>query len=100
MRDYVNWERMKHWHASKPMLSVYLEFCCRERQEILDLGEFEAMRRWLLSRPKCFSVPITQETSLKVTRDFFKNLRHEQKEIQHNLQLARSSRLLGRMGKE
>ena len=79
MKDYVNFGNMAFMHWEKPMQSVYLEFVRRQAAQILDLGEFEALRRWLLSNPDCFPVPITQETSLKICRDFFKRLRLEQK---------------------
>lgn len=79
MKRYVNFGNMEFMHWEKPMQSVYLEFVRQQAAQILDLGEFEALRRWLLSAPDCFPVPIQPETSHKVCRDFYKKLRFEQK---------------------
>jgi hypothetical protein len=70
---------MEFMHWEKPMQSVYIEFVRRQAAQILDLGEFEALRRWLLSSPDCFPIPVDPEYSHKVTRDFYKKLRFEQK---------------------
>lgn len=79
MRSYINFGNLDNCHWDKPFQSIWIEFVRKNAAEILDLGEFEALRQWILSRPNCFSVPITPETSHKVTREFYKNLRKEQK---------------------
>ena len=79
MKQYINFGLLEVMHWDKPFQSVYIEFVKRNGAEILDCGEFEALRRWLYSNPDCFPVPITPETSHKVTREFYKNLRKEQK---------------------
>ena len=79
MKQYINMGLLEVMHWDKPFQSVYIEFVKRNGAEILDCGEFEALRRWLYSNPDCFPVPITPETSHKVTREFYKNLRKEQK---------------------
>ena len=77
--EMIKPEYLEHYREDKPIQSVYLEFVRRNPGAILDHGEFEALRRWLYSRPDCFPVAITPETSHKVTRDFYKILRKEQK---------------------
>ena len=79
MKTCIDFATLSVWERNKPFQSVFYEFIRRCGREVLDLGEFEALRRWLLSSPDCFPVPITPETSHRVTRDFFKALRKEQK---------------------
>lgn len=79
LKDYVNFGCMDFIHWEKPFQSVYIEFVRRQSGEILDLGEFEALRQWLLSGPDCFPVPISPQTSHKVTREFYKALLKERK---------------------
>jgi hypothetical protein len=70
--DFADWE--------KPNQTVYIEFVRCNAAQILNLGEFEALRRWILSRPDCYIVPVTPETSHLRAREFYKNLKKEQKE--------------------
>jgi hypothetical protein len=77
--DCINLAPMKYARWDRPFLSAWVEFVQQKAPEILRLGEFEAFRRWILSDPECFSVPVEPETSHKVARDFFKKLRNEQK---------------------
>lgn len=71
--DFVDWDQ--------PFVTVYIEFVRKNAQAILDLGEFEALRRWLLSKPECcIMVGINPKTSLKLTRDFYVALGKEKKE--------------------
>lgn len=79
MKRHVRFDLIGVKDRDKPFQSVYIEFVKRNGAEILECGEFEALRRWLYSRPDCFPVPIIPETSHKVTREFYKNLRKEQK---------------------
>ena len=79
METHIKLDCVSAAHRGKPVQSIYLEFCRTQAAQILELGEFEALRRWILSSPECFSVPVTPETSHKVTRDFYKKLRKEQK---------------------
>lgn len=67
------------FNPEKPLLSVYIEFIRIHGRDVLYLGEFEALRRFLLSGPECIRIPITGESSHRVTREFFKALRKEQK---------------------
>ena len=64
----------------QPHQTVYIEFVRRNASAILEFGEFEALRRWILSRPDCYIVPVTPETSHLRAREFYKNLKKEQKE--------------------
>ena len=77
MKSRIDFGAFAVWDRDKPFQSVFYEFIRRCGREVLDLGEFEALRRWLLNSPDCFPVPITPETSHRVTRDFFKALRKE-----------------------
>lgn len=79
METHIKLDCVSAAHRGKPIQSIYLEFCRTQAAQILELGEFEALRRWILSSPECFPVPVTPETSHKVTRDFYKKLRKEQK---------------------
>lgn len=69
--DFADWE--------KPHQTVYIEFVRKNSAAILELGEFEALRRWLLTKPSCLILPITPEKSHRMTREFYRNLRKEQK---------------------
>jgi hypothetical protein len=40
---------------------------------------FEALRRWLLSKPNCCLLPITPEKSHRLTREFIQRMNEEQK---------------------
>jgi superfamily II DNA or RNA helicase len=62
------------WREDKPMQSFYLEFIRSRTQEILDLGEFEALRRYLRS-----NMEVSPQESHRITREFYKELRKEQK---------------------
>jgi hypothetical protein len=73
---------MEFMHWDKPLQSVYIEFVRRQAAQILDLGEFEAFRQWLLSGPDCFTVPVEPNTVHLVARQFFKALRAEKKRAQ------------------
>jgi hypothetical protein len=78
--DYINFGNMDFMRWDKPLQSIYIEFIRKNAAEILDYGEFEALRRWILSMPDCFPLPVTPENSHKATREFYKNLKKEQKE--------------------
>lgn len=78
--DYINHNNMRCFHWEHPIESVYLEFCYRRAAAILELGEFEAFRRWILSDPDCFKVPAEPETAHLVARRFFKALRAEKRQ--------------------
>lgn len=80
LSDHIKLAPMKYARWDRPFLSVWVEFVCSQPAQILKLGEFEAFRRWILSDPECFTVPIEPETSHKVARDFFKALRNENKQ--------------------
>jgi hypothetical protein len=79
MEKYINLADLDYCKAEKPFLSVWLEFVRKNAAEILDFGEFEALRRWLLSSPACVMVPITPQSSHKVTREFLRSLKVENK---------------------
>ena len=81
MKKSIIWESLKSWHKGKPYQSVYLEFVNRCGAEILRLGEFEALRRWLLSSPDCLPIQISPETSHRLAREFLKELRQEKKTV-------------------
>ena len=72
-------ENLEYFSQEKPLQSVWLEFVRRNIGEILNLGEFEALRRWLLSGPVVMPMPVSSEDSHRITRDFYKALRKEQK---------------------
>ena len=72
-------DNLEFYSAAKPLESVYLEFVRKNCSEILDLGEFEALLRWILSTPVVMPVPVSPEESHRVKREFFKSLRKEQK---------------------
>jgi hypothetical protein len=72
-------DNLDYYSAAKPLQSVYLEFVRKNIGEILDYGEFEALRRWLLKIPVVMPVPVTPQESHRVAREFFKALRKEQK---------------------
>lgn len=72
-------EYLDHYREDKPLQSVWLEFIRKNTAEVLDLGEFEALRRWLLGCPQALPVKVNPGESHRVARDFFKSLRKEQK---------------------
>jgi hypothetical protein len=66
--------------TGKPFTSVYLEFVRTSGAEILQFGEFEALRRWILTSPECLGgFTVTPETSHRAAREFFKGVRKERK---------------------
>lgn len=69
--DFADW--------NKPATSVYIEFVRKNGNAILELGMFEALRRWLLSKPHCCLLPITPEKSHRLTREFIQRMNEEQK---------------------
>lgn len=77
--SYIIEDNLEYYSAAKPIQSVWLEFLRKNPGEILDHGEFEALRRWILSTPVVMPVPVSPEESHRVTREFFKSLRKEQK---------------------
>jgi hypothetical protein len=79
MKSYINFGNLDYCHWDKPFQSIWIEFIRKNAAEILDLGEFEALRQWILSGPECFPVPVTPQDSHRITREFYKNLRKEQK---------------------
>lgn len=72
-------EYLDEYREGKPLQSVYIEFVRQSAPMILDRGEFEALRRWLLSKPQCIALEITPEDSHRVTRNFYKKLKREGK---------------------
>ena len=78
-RDYIMLEYIEYINYDKPHLSVWLEFTRQAPYEYMELGEFEALRQWLLSRPECMPVPVTANTSHKVAREFLKEVKKEKK---------------------
>lgn len=80
MKNNITFDSLPVSDTGKPFTSVYLEFVRTSAAEILQFGEFEALRRWLLSRPECLGgFTVTPETSHKKTREFFKGMRKERK---------------------
>lgn len=78
-KNYIIPDNLEYYSADKPLQSVWLEFQRKNPGEILDYGEFQALRRWLECIPVCMPVPVTAESSVRITREFFKALRKEQK---------------------
>lgn len=76
----INIDNLDFSRHDKPYQSAWLDFVRKHPAEILNLGEFEALRRWILGKPKCVIVQVVPETSHRVARDFFKALRKEQKQ--------------------
>ena len=79
MHEHIVFGCLSIWHKGKPYQSVYLEFVKRCDAAILKWGEFEALRRWLLSSPDCLPIQITGETSHRCAHRFLKELRREKK---------------------
>ena len=79
MQNTIQPEHLDHYREDKPLQSVWLDFLRKNTEEVLDLGEFEALRRWLLRCPKVFPLKIKPAESHRVAREFFKNLRNVQK---------------------
>ena len=77
--NYIILDNLEYYSADKPLQSVWLEFQRKNPSEILDYGEFQALRRGLECIPVCMPIPVTAESSVRITRDFFKALRKEQK---------------------
>lgn len=75
--DYIFFEFIEFVNWDKPHTTVWLEFLRQCPYDYMELGEFEACRRWLLSNPECMPVPITPENSHKITREFLKNVKKE-----------------------
>lgn len=78
-QDFILAENLEFYRADKPIQSVYLDFVRRNCDAILDCGEFEALRRWLLSGPVVMPFPVRPEESHRIAREFYKSLRQEQK---------------------
>ena len=76
-RINFNLDILEVYDWDKPVTSVYIEFFKQNGKEILELGQFEALRRWLLTKPDCILLPITEEKSVGMTRHFFKCLLYE-----------------------
>jgi hypothetical protein len=76
---YILPDNLDYYSAAKPLESVYLEFVRKNIGEILDLGEFEALRRWLCGTKVCMPIAVTGNDSHRITREFYKALRKEQK---------------------
>lgn len=80
MQEFIKMADLDFCRWDKPFQTVYIEFVRKNPGEILEFGEFEALRRWLLSRPRCIDLQgIIPQTSHKAARDFYKGLRKEQK---------------------
>lgn len=79
MKEYIDHNALPLFCPEKPLQSVYIDFIRSHGRDVLYLGEFEALRRFLLSGPDCIRIPITGESSHRITREFFKQLRKEQK---------------------
>lgn len=79
MQNTIQPEHLDHYREDKPLQSVWLDFLRKNTAEVLDLGEFEALRRWLLTVPQVMPVKVNPVQSHRVAREFFKNLRKEQK---------------------
>ena len=77
--NYIIPDNLDFYSETKPLQSVYLEFVRKNCSEILDLGEFEALRRWLLSHQVTMPLPLRPADSHRITREFYKALRKEQK---------------------
>lgn len=77
--NYIIPDNLDFYRADKPLQSVYLEFVRKNCSEILDFGEFEALRRWMCGTKVCMPVAVAPQESHRITREFFKALRKEQK---------------------
>lgn len=77
--QFIIADNLDYYHCNKPLQSVYLHFVRQSPDAILEHGEFEALRRWLLSVPGVMPFPVRPEESHRITREFYKALRQEQK---------------------
>ena len=75
----VDLSNLDHCRGDRPMQSVFIEFVKKNPSEILNLGEFEALRRWILSGPECLRIRVRPVDSHRAAREFYKALRKEQK---------------------
>ena len=77
--QYIIPENLDNYNEDKPLQSIYLEFMRKNVAEILARGEFEALRRWICSTNVVMPVPVRPAESHRITREFYKALKREQK---------------------
>lgn len=79
-KDLFEVSNLEYYREGRTLQSVYIEFVRKNAYAILEFNEFEALRRWLLNCEH-LRVEIDPANSHRLTRDFYKALRQEQKQF-------------------